>query len=156
MKKDVLTTVAALSLGLLAAWPAAAQQSQTPRQPQQNTSQSSQPGAGANSSPNQTAGVDLNRDQIRRVQQALDQKGFKAGRSDGRMGPETRDAVRSFQQKQGMQANGEIDQQTLAALNLRNLSQSGTQPSTVGRGRNQNPTLPPGHPLRQNNNNPGQ
>jgi peptidoglycan hydrolase-like protein with peptidoglycan-binding domain len=49
------------------------------------------------------------------VQQALDNKGFNAGRADGILGLETKSALRQFQQKQGLQQTGTPDEQTLAA-----------------------------------------
>ncbi len=110
----------------------AQQAGQNPQQPAQgngagNTTQnqpSTQSGQG------QTASVNLDRDQIQQVQRALDQKGFKSGRADGIMGPETESALRSFQQKEGLQATGQMDQETLGKLGLGNLAQS----PTVGQG----------------------
>ncbi len=61
---------------------------------------------------------DLSRGEIRQVQQALDKDGFKAGTADGRWGPHTEDAVKQFQQSKQIQANGQLDQQTVADLGL--------------------------------------
>lgn len=60
----------------------------------------------------------LSRGEIRQVQQALDKDGFKAGTTDGRWGPHTQDAVKQFQQSKQIQANGQLDQQTVADLGL--------------------------------------
>jgi peptidoglycan hydrolase-like protein with peptidoglycan-binding domain len=50
------------------------------------------------------------------VQQALQRKGFDPGPIDGVPGPMTREAVRGYQDRYGMPATGEIDNQTLYAL----------------------------------------
>ena len=86
----------------------------------------------ASTGQNETGTLNLNRDQIEQVQRALNQKGFKAGRADGKMGQQTESALRSFQQQQKLEASGQIDQQTLAALGLNNLTQS-----TAGQGSGQ-------------------
>jgi peptidoglycan hydrolase-like protein with peptidoglycan-binding domain len=58
----------------------------------------------------------LNPDKIRVVQQALQSKGFDPGPIDGIVGPRTKEAVRNFQDRYGMNPTGEIDNQTLFAL----------------------------------------
>jgi hypothetical protein len=65
---------------------------------------------------NMAAVPDLDQDSIRIVQSALANKGFDPGHIDGRVGPRTRQAVRSFQDRYGMKANGEISNQLLFAL----------------------------------------
>lgn len=59
---------------------------------------------------------DLDRDSVRKVQRALEVKGFDPGGIDGIAGPATRAAVRKFQDHFGMKATGQIDNQTLFAL----------------------------------------
>jgi len=57
-----------------------------------------------------------------RVQQAqarLKAAGFDPGPPDGTLGPKTRDALRRYQRAKGLQATGELDAQTLEALQLR-------------------------------------
>jgi peptidoglycan hydrolase-like protein with peptidoglycan-binding domain len=79
--------------------------------------------------------MNLSRDEIRQVQLMLNQKGFNIGEPDGVMGPRTKEALMAFQRREGFQASGQIDQQTMAALGM-----SGTmgrqggqaQPSTTG------------------------
>ncbi len=97
MRKLLFSTAAILSLGL--AVPAAAQQSGS-TQPQQ--SGSNQPMATQTQQSMQEQ--DLSKNEIRQVQQTLDQKGFKAGQADGILGPETKNAIKEFQQKQGFNA----------------------------------------------------
>jgi peptidoglycan hydrolase-like protein with peptidoglycan-binding domain len=63
------------------------------------------------------AGVpDLGRDNVRQVQDALQAKGFDPGPIDGVAGARTKAAIRNFQDRFGMKASGEIDNQTLFAL----------------------------------------
>jgi peptidoglycan hydrolase-like protein with peptidoglycan-binding domain len=78
----------------------------------------------------------LSRDEIRQVQIMLNQKGFNLGEPDGVLGPRTRQALTEFQRKQGFQASGQMDQETLAALGIsggNGRQGTETQPSTTGR-----------------------
>ena len=69
--------------------------------------------------------------QVRLAQQALQQQGHDPGAIDGQLGPNTKKALKSFQQSKGLQASGQIDQQTLAALNVQgNGGMSGMQSSS--------------------------
>ena len=58
------------------------------------------------------------RDTIREAQRALNDKGFSAGAADGIMGPHTEQALRDFQQSQGLGTNGTLDEPTLSALGV--------------------------------------
>ena len=58
----------------------------------------------------------LSPERVSQVQQALQRKGFDPGPVDGVPGPMTREAVRGYQDRYGMPATGEIDNQTLYAL----------------------------------------
>jgi peptidoglycan hydrolase-like protein with peptidoglycan-binding domain len=55
---------------------------------------------------------------IRQVQQVLTQRGFRPGPVDGVMGPATQAAIRSFQKSENLEALGQLNRQTLAALGL--------------------------------------
>jgi peptidoglycan hydrolase-like protein with peptidoglycan-binding domain len=55
---------------------------------------------------------------VREAQQALKDKGFDAGPIDGIMGPKTSAAVKEFQQAQGLKSTGQLDAQTLSALDV--------------------------------------
>ena len=55
---------------------------------------------------------------VRSVQQALNSRGYNAGTPDGRWGPGTEEALRQFQRSQGMQATGQLDARTAAALGV--------------------------------------
>jgi peptidoglycan hydrolase-like protein with peptidoglycan-binding domain len=69
-----------------------------PAQGQQQVQSSNQ---GAN---NRSSDQQLSQGQIRQLQQALDQKGFKSGRADGKLGPNTKQALSSFQKSQNSAA----------------------------------------------------
>jgi len=58
-------------------------------------------------------------DLIRQVQERLKAVGFNPGAIDGAMGPQTRDALRWFQNAKGLRATGELDEVTLDALGVR-------------------------------------
>ena len=66
------------------------------------------------------SGSQLDNDQqvVREAQRALNDKGFSAGAVDGVMGPHTEQALRDFQQSQGLNATGNLDQPTLSALGV--------------------------------------
>jgi hypothetical protein len=58
----------------------------------------------------------LNENNIRQVQQELRKKGLDPGPIDGILGPRTKETVRNFQDRYGMKASGDINNQTLFAL----------------------------------------
>lgn len=97
-------------IGALAASPAFAAGNQQRSESQQQGMQSS-------------GQMQHNPQTIRQVQQQLQQQGYDV-QVDGQWGPKSRQALTEFQQKQGMRANGRLDQQTLAALGV---NPSGTQ-----------------------------
>lgn len=59
-------------------------------------------------------------EQVRAIQQALEEKGHTPGDIDGIMGPKTRAALRQFQTAEGMEPTGRPDAKTLTALGLGN------------------------------------
>lgn len=52
----------------------------------------------------------------RQIQQALAAAGFYTGQVDGKIGKQTRRAIRSFQQANGLTADGIVGKKTVAAL----------------------------------------
>jgi peptidoglycan hydrolase-like protein with peptidoglycan-binding domain len=60
----------------------------------------------------------FSRQEIRQVQQTLDKDGFHAGPADGHWGPETRGAIKQFQQSKDIRADGRLNRQTMADLGL--------------------------------------
>jgi peptidoglycan hydrolase-like protein with peptidoglycan-binding domain len=73
----------------------------------------------------------LSPDQIKQVQEALDQKGFHVGRPDGVMGRDTRQALSSFQRQLNLQQTGQPDDLTLQALGV-DVNGSTTGAATTG------------------------
>ena len=110
MKNILLASVAALALS----FPAMAANSYQ----QSHMSQSRQ------SSTARVKPAKLSSNEIRQVQQNLKQQGFTVGKIDGKWGPKTARAVRNFQQKNSIQANGRLTQQTMAKLGVNNAGQS--------------------------------
>lgn len=55
---------------------------------------------------------------VKRVQQALKEKGFDPGSIDGEFGPGTEAAATGFQKSEGLTADGVVGQQTLKALGI--------------------------------------
>ena len=102
MKRSQLV-IAALTLSSVGAFAAANDTSA-------NTSRSS--------SQSYTASLPGDNSQVSQIQQALNEKGYNVGAVDGQMGPKTKSALKQFQQAQGLQASGKVDQQTLAALSI--------------------------------------
>jgi peptidoglycan hydrolase-like protein with peptidoglycan-binding domain len=131
MRNLLMSAVAVLALA--AAMPASAQQS---RSNQPSTAQQPPPAQQSMQEQN------LSKDEIQKIQQALDQKGFKSGQPDGVLGPETKNAIKEFQQKQGWNGTGELDNQTLSALGVSTNGQNATgqRPSTTGEQHPSNPS----------------
>lgn len=65
-------------------------------------------------------------DVVKQVQQKLSENGQDVGQPDGKMGPKTQAALKQFQQQNGFQPTGQIDAQTLAALNIGQSGSSAT------------------------------
>lgn len=59
------------------------------------------------------------RDLVRQVQQRLQTVGFNPGTIDGTLGPQTQQALRWFQNAQGLRSTGDLDEPTLNALGIR-------------------------------------
>ena len=76
--------------------------------------------------------VNLSEPEIREVQQVLVQRGFLHGRVTGVWGPETREALITFQRKEGFSATGSIDTRTVGALGLSGKVKAQESSSTQG------------------------
>jgi peptidoglycan hydrolase-like protein with peptidoglycan-binding domain len=57
-------------------------------------------------------------DVVRKVQQTLNQRGFKAGAVDGTMSPQTQAAVKEFQKSENLEDSGRLNPRTLTALGV--------------------------------------
>ena len=55
---------------------------------------------------------------VRHAQKTLNDRGFRTGGVDGKMGPQTQAALVNFQRTEKLQPTGKLDRQTLAALGL--------------------------------------
>jgi peptidoglycan hydrolase-like protein with peptidoglycan-binding domain len=55
---------------------------------------------------------------VRQAQKTLNDRGFRTGGVDGRMGPQTQAALVNFQRAEKLQPTGKLDRQTLAALGI--------------------------------------
>ncbi len=55
---------------------------------------------------------------VARVQERLARSGYYSGAVDGVMGPRTRSAVRAYERRHGLPADGVIDRQLLATMGL--------------------------------------
>jgi peptidoglycan hydrolase-like protein with peptidoglycan-binding domain len=95
----------AFTLGLLAATTAFAQQFGNGLSPSQDI----QAASGVSSQA-------LSQEDVRKVQSSLNEAGFQAGPVDGIWGPQTAGALRNFQQARGLEASGQLDDQTILAL----------------------------------------
>ena len=79
---------------------------------------------------------------IKQVQQALKDKGHDPGSIDGIMGQRTKEALRSFQQKEGLTATGTLDAQTAEKLGVSMDARSGKGSGELKPGRSEMPLSP--------------
>jgi hypothetical protein len=84
---------------------------------------------------------------VRQAQRQLNRMGYRAGPEDGRAGPQTRRAVRTFQRDEELRASGELDRATLAALGVETgRATAGAGAETSGAGRGARPEAAPAEP----------
>lgn len=55
---------------------------------------------------------------VRKVQEKLNEEGYSVGPTDGVWGPQTQQALTQFQQAEGLEATGQLDEQTMSALGI--------------------------------------
>ena len=55
---------------------------------------------------------------VRKVQKTLTDRGYRTGGVDGRMGPQTKTAIRNFQKAEKLVPSGQLNSQTLVALGV--------------------------------------
>lgn len=63
-------------------------------------------------------GAGMTSEQVKEVQQALQDRGHDPGPIDGIVGPRTRSAIEQFQQAEGIQPSGQLDAETLTLLGV--------------------------------------
>lgn len=68
--------------------------------------------------------------EIRQAQEKLQDEGLYHGKVDGRMGPETQQALRQYQQKNNLRATATLDQETMNHLLGPGGGQGSSMPST--------------------------
>ncbi|HEY3909592.1 MAG TPA: peptidoglycan-binding protein [Stellaceae bacterium] len=69
--------------------------------------------------------------EVRQAQEKLRGEGIYHGRIDGMMGPETQQALRQYQQKNGLQATATLDQKTMNSLLGPAAGQGSSMPGTT-------------------------
>jgi hypothetical protein len=75
-------------------------------------------------------GAGWNKDDVKKVQEALKDKGNDPGPADGVLGPQTQKALRAFQSAQGLKSTGRLDSETAKALGIEHGSSSMSSPSS--------------------------
>jgi peptidoglycan hydrolase-like protein with peptidoglycan-binding domain len=70
--------------------------------------------ASAGATPPPQYGPDI----LRKAQATLNARGFRAGPANGRMNPQTRQAIRQFQRSENLEETGRLNPGTLAALGM--------------------------------------
>ena len=66
----------------------------------------------------QAASGSWNKEDVKKVQEALKDKGNDPGPADGILGPQTQKALRAFQSKEGLKSTGRLDAETAKALGV--------------------------------------
>jgi peptidoglycan hydrolase-like protein with peptidoglycan-binding domain len=75
-------------------------------------------GAVAGGQQHSSAGASAEPATVRQAQERLMSEGFNTGAVDGRLGPQTRQGLKDFQESRGLEPSGQLDPQTIAALGL--------------------------------------
>ncbi|HJU18225.1 MAG TPA: peptidoglycan-binding domain-containing protein [Stellaceae bacterium] len=125
MKKLILATASVLALGLAGAGAGYAQTTSPSTTPPSSTTGSST-ATMPQQTQNETTPGTLSEEQIKDVQQKLKSAGLYNGPIDGQMGPQTKEAITNFQKQKGLEQTGNVDQQTMAALNQMSSSPAAT------------------------------
>ena len=86
-------------------------------------------------------------EEIREAQRALNKMGFDAGNVDGIWGPVTASAIRNFQQSQGIEATGQLNDRTMEQLGV-----NGNQQPRQGQQMQQSQDKQQGQPMQYDQN----
>ncbi|HEY3303159.1 MAG TPA: peptidoglycan-binding domain-containing protein [Candidatus Binatia bacterium] len=116
--------IGAVAFATLAVW-AQVKEGQSQSGSQSQTGVQAQSGNEQGASGMSRSGATAGNEEIKKVQQALKDKGQDPGAIDGVMGPKTKDALKAFQEKQGLKATGTLDEQTKKALGIEQGASSG-------------------------------
>jgi peptidoglycan hydrolase-like protein with peptidoglycan-binding domain len=108
----------ALALNVATAWSQATPGESSPARP--GGTQTERPSGQSMETPGGKSGMSgqWSAEDIKKVQQALKEKGHDPKASDGVMGASTQQALRAFQQANGLKATGTLDAETAAALGV--------------------------------------
>ncbi len=118
------------------AQPAYSGSSQPSQQAAPSSSASMEAASPAASEPSSHMSASANPSELRQAQQKLKDDGDYHGQIDGKFGPKTRQALKDFQQKNGLPQTGQLDQQTASKLGLNSTEGSGS-------------SMPPANPSSQ-------
>ncbi len=99
-----------------------------------------QPSASQEQPQQQSTAPGVDQSTIKQAQEKLSSKGHDV-QADGVLGAKTQAAVKEFQQKEGIQASGRLDQETLAAL--------GVDEASAGAGSTSSPSSAPSEPTAE-------
>lgn len=86
----------------------------------------------ASSSPDGTCGPGDYGNAVKKVQQRLKKLGYYTGSTDGDYGPGTKAAVKNFQKRNGLSANGTVNKKTLTKLNSSSAKRAGKSDAAGG------------------------
>jgi peptidoglycan hydrolase-like protein with peptidoglycan-binding domain len=75
-------------------------------------------GALAGGQQHSSSGASMDSATVRQVQERLASEGFNPGPVDGRLGQQTQQGLKDFQQSKGLEPSGQLDGQTIAALGI--------------------------------------
>jgi peptidoglycan hydrolase-like protein with peptidoglycan-binding domain len=153
MRKLILASASVLALAIGSSDAAfAADGRSTPNAGADTPATSSQYGTNAGATygvtTNKQGGMNLPSGEIKRAQEQLRDQGLYNGKIDGVMGPETKQALQQFQQKNGLPVTATLDQQTMDKLS--GGGQGSSMPPTSnqgGSGANQHLAPPAGSNL---------
>src|SRR3990170_1722874 len=115
-----VTSAALFSMGAIAAGDDKQKQSQGSTPEKSAQTQSSGAASGSSATPGQASQKQASgqsSDIVKQAQQKLSQAGHQV-QPDGVMGPKTQAALKEFQQAKGIEASGELNKDTLAALGV--------------------------------------
>lgn len=114
LRHIVIASAVSCSLGSLA-WAQQSQEgAQGQAQPQQQQDQSMRQGQAMEQGGQHAQNPEV----VRQVQKSLNEQGYDAGPIDGKWGPKTQSALKNFQQAKGLEASGQLDEETLAELDV--------------------------------------
>jgi peptidoglycan hydrolase-like protein with peptidoglycan-binding domain len=119
MKRALNVFVLAAATGMFVS-PALAQERPGARQGAPTDRNPTQPGIDQNMPPasREFGTPGLSKEDIRKVEQALQSKGHNPGRVDGVMDNDTRAAIRAFQKQNNLSQTGTVDPETAAKLGV--------------------------------------